>query len=193
MERNRIIAIACAVIATLLVVIAGKSCTDDAVKQKKSKSSSSVTTAAAPLQTTAPVNYLPYEPKGEPIETDMFGRPVSPDAQQTTVSYDLFGNPVTTASEEEGTDTAYATDENGEPITSAAAVSTETTAVTEVETDFFGFPVTTLPEEGADGESTTSVTTYPDISGFNHGDHDDKGNEIPPKPTLPPDFAIIVN
>lgn len=193
MERNRIIAIACAVIATLLVVIAGKSCTDDAVKQKKIKSSSSATPTAEAQQTTAPVNYLPYEPKGEAIETDMFGRPVYGDAQQTTVSYDLFGNPVTTASAEEGTDTTYATDENGEPITTPAAESTETTAVTEVETDFFGFPVTTEPEEGAEGESTTSVTTYPDISGFNHGDHDDKGNEIPPKPTLPPDYAIIVN
>ncbi len=184
MERNRIIAIACAVIATLLVIIAGKSCTDKAIKEKNKPATTTTATVTSAQQTTSQGSIQYFDIVTTAVETDLFGNPVNHETQ-TTVSYDIFGNPVTQASTDIGT--MVATGENGEPVTTTG--SGETTVPFKVETDIFGFPITTAPEISGDGETTTTATKYPEISGYNHGeDHDD----TPPVPTLPSDFVITV-
>lgn len=173
MERNRIIAIVCAVIAAALVIIAGKSCTDDAVRERGRKNSNTNTTAAtvSPVpQATAAANNSYYE-TNEASAADI-------DPAETTVSYDLFGRIVTTEPET--------------VVVGTATEGAESTETTPVETDVFGQPVTTLADPFGLDTAAETTTAPPRISGFNHGEYDDEGNPIPPKPTLPPDFVITI-
>ncbi len=183
MERNRIIAIACAVIATLLVVIAGKSCTDDAVKQKKNRVSNNKN---AYQEYTHGVEVVASETtEAVTFETDVLGRPISETTTAAAVEYDLFGRPVTTAPQ--GTDSTDAvTDENGSTVVSAP-VTDNSTDTSDIST---GTETATVASDQTSSETSSPASTAPPkISGFNHGEYDDEGNL---KPTLPPDFAIII-
>lgn len=159
MERNKIIAVVCAVVAFVLVLIAGKSCTDDALKAKKN--SSSKTTAASDEQQPSIIYYPTADaPQTEPstYETDILGRAVIPTT--TAVQLDLFGRPITTETETEAD----------------IADDTETTPVTEPDTD-------------ENGNIVPTTTAPPRISGYDHRQYDEDGNPIP---TLPSDFVLII-
>ena len=169
MERSRIIAIACAVIAAVCVIIAGKSCTDDAIKERNRNRETAGTAVSEAAQTEA-VTRADKKTGGNASTSDS-----AEDGTKET-EYDLFGNIITTA-----------------PETTAATDSSEDeTEPDTYETDNFGLPVETAPDlfgGDADDEPTTAP---PVISGYNHGEYDDEGNTIPPKPTLPPDFTLII-
>ncbi|MDO4863719.1 MAG: hypothetical protein Q4A05_06075 [Ruminococcus sp.] len=186
MERSRIIAIACAIIAAVCVIIAGKSCADDAIENGKKSGFANKGTSAQNARHTVEVRGN----DGVTTETyalDLFGNRVYETTTTEPVEYDLFGRPVTTAPPETET-TAVVTDENGEVIevTDTSEDTTDTTDTTDTSD-------TTDPEETASDEAPEETapasTAPPKISGFHHGDYDDEGN---PKPTLPPDFAIII-
>ncbi len=179
MERSRIIAIAAAIIAGLCVLMAGKSCADDAIAQKKSKSTSS--NAAAQEQTHGIEIRTGAQTETAAQELDLFGRPVESKTEPEDIEYDLFGRPITTAPPETET-LPENTDENGEPI---EGTSTEAVTDEEAPTDDTSAEGTSDTEE----DLTSASTAPPKISGFHHGDYDDEGN---PKPTIPPDFAIII-
>ena len=189
MERDRMIAIACAVIAAILVIIAGKSCTDSSM-EKSGKKGTTKTTSVYQHQTNSTVEYMPYVPDNNaklPVDEND-GGPV-----RTTIYIDLFGREVVSVISEE-VETEVATDENGEPIT-----ETVTTEVTTVETDFLGFPINTIPiftesttTVAAEEQDVTTTVTFRDISGYNHGDVGDSGGGTTAKPTLPSDFVITV-
>lgn len=129
MERSRIIAVACALVAFVLVLIAGKSCTDDAVKQKKQHISEQTTAAT---YTVIYPGYGGEDASAEPVTyaTNELGMPIIPTT--TAVQLDLFGRPVTTEPEATDEDTVTtpivsepATDENGEPVTSEPATTAQ--------------------------------------------------------------------
>ena len=153
MERSRIIAVACALVAFVLVLIAGKSCTDDAVK-KKQQNMSEKTTAAT--YTVIYPGYGGEDASSEPVTyaTNELGMPIIPTT--TAVQLDLFGRPVTTEAETTDEDTFTApvqpepaTDENGEPVTSEP----DTTAPPRIsgydhgQYDDEGNPLPTLPSD----------------------------------------------
>ena len=164
MERNRLIAVVCAVIAFVCVLVAGKSCTDDALKGRKKNNNTSTTTASVEIiYPNANANDVTKAEQVETntYETNILGQPIIPTT--TAVQLDLFGRPITTEAEID--------DDNTE--------DTETTAVeTELVTDENG---DLLPTEPAS-------TAPPKISGFNHGEYDEDGNPIP---TLPRPCPIL--
>ena len=167
MEHNKIIAIACAVIALILVVIAGKSCADDiskSNKRNKSTIASTVQASVGEIRTNAPQDSYQIQGNEDTSEDD------------EVVEYDLFGNVITTASESET---------KGEDET----IFDEDTTV---ETDVFGEPVTNSGDFDDEEIIPEESTAPPVISGFNHGEYDEDGNTLPAKPTLPPDFTLVV-
>ena len=178
MERNRIIAVICAVIAAVCVMAAGKSCADDAIKQRKS-STAHQPADNQPASHGIEINTGSPAPTDAP-EVDLFGNPIVSTTVPENVEYDLFGRPITTAPPETET-TPIVTDENGEVIEAPSDEDTSAEAVSEEET-------TDESTEESEQQAPTS-TAPPKISGFNHGQYDDEGNL---KPTLPPDFAIII-
>ncbi len=174
MERNRLIAIVCAIIAAVLVIIAGKSCADDAIKNGRKKS------VKSEYVSRPDVSYS-YQSASEPTgtsETDAFGRPVQ--TQTEPVSRDIFGRPVTT--EPDGTSVVITYDDNGNVVSTsvvdASAYESSVTAVSEAD----------APTEGDTGPTTTTIPPY--LNGFDHNKYDEEGNTVP---TLPKDFTIIIN
>ena len=164
MEHNKIIAIACAVIALILVIIAGKSCAEDISKANKSNKSIKSTSTYTEEKTFASQNVYPIEDS------------VGDNNDNDNVEYDLFGNVITT---------------EPEPVTEEVLEnSTEENAT--IETDIFGEPITDSDDMDEDDFFVQASTAPPVISGFNHGEYDEEGNTIPEKPTLPPDFTLIV-
>ena len=116
MERNRLIAIVCAIIATALVIIAGKSCADDAIKNGRKNHQENERQARPGVS----YSFSEGSTSAEPTETDVFGKPVTTQAQTEEVSYDIFGKPITTAPTSEvpepGVVITY--DENGDIVSS---------------------------------------------------------------------------
>ncbi|MBO7395077.1 MAG: hypothetical protein J6U16_03025 [Ruminococcus sp.] len=184
MERSRIIAIAAAIIAGLCVLMAGKSCADDAIAQKKNRSTASQTDSQGEFHGIEIRTGSQTETAAQ--EFDLFGRPVESTAEHEDVEYDLFGRPITTAPPETET-LPENTDENGEPIedTSTEAVPDGETSAEDTSAEEPSAEDTSDSEENP----TSASTAPPKISGFHHGDYDDEGNL---KPTIPPDFAIII-
>lgn len=181
MDNSRLIALACGLIVMIIIIMIGKSCmgTPDTsgmkkpvTKQEDSGFGISIATGTEPT---------------EPPVFDIFGRPV----EVTTVSETLMQETST-----ETTTVVIETDVFGNVITTTVPV----------ETDIFGMEVTTVSTE----TTTEVITEFPEetttispleqyqnelndphsIGGFNHGQYDSEGNPIP---TLPPDFAIIIN
>ncbi|MBP5362353.1 MAG: hypothetical protein J6Y71_04925 [Ruminococcus sp.] len=166
MENNRIIAIACAVIALILVIIAGKSCAEDiskANKVNKSIKSTNTYTSYADDKTNSPQNSSPAENSDSATQ------------KNSDVEYDLFGNVITT-----------------EPESLIEDKSESPTENVTIETDAFGETITDSDEIDIDDFDIQPSTAPPVISGYNHGEYDEEGNTIPEKPTLPPDFTLIV-
>ena len=171
------IALVCGVIAALLVIMAGRSCTESVreaneksrVKSGKSNISQSEQSGVSAVGGTAPV-----EDGGR--VTDIFGRIV------TSATVPNTTNVTETSTEPVG---EYVTDAFGNGIGTETVTSTTTaTAAYETETT----ASTTLSP--LDQFNNDQQKPPPNISGFNHGSYDEDGN---PKPTLPPDFSIVIN
>lgn len=177
MKKNKIAALVCAAIAALLVIMAGKSCTKSAMEaNEKSRRKNNDTTSSY---------------SGESGDKVIEGTTPSEESERAT---DIFGRIVTS---EAVTDTYHAAETTTEPVV-------------EYVTDAFGNvigteTVTSTTATTNDNETETTATTTlnpleqfkndqqkppPNISGFNHGNFDEDGN---PKPTLPPDFSIVIN
>lgn len=176
MEKNKIAALVCAAIAALLVIMAGKSCTKSALEaNEKSRRKNNDTTSYS----------------GESGDKVVEGTTPTEESERAT---DIFGRIVTS---EAVTDTYHTAETTTEPVV-------------EYVTDTFGNvigteTVTSTTATTNDNETETTATTTlnpleqfksdqqkppPNISGFNHGNFDEDGN---PKPTLPPDFSIVIN
>ncbi len=176
MEKNKIAALVCAAIAALLVIMAGKSCTKSALEaNEKSRRKNNDTTSYS----------------GESGDKVVEGTTPTEESERAT---DIFGRIVTS---EAVTDTYHTAETTTEPVV-------------EYVTDAFGNvigteTVTSTTATTNDNETETTATTTlnpleqfksdqkkppPNISGFNHGNFDEDGN---PKPTLPPDFSIVIN
>ncbi len=176
MEKNKIAALVCAAIAALLVIMAGKSCTKSALEaNEKSRRKNNDTTSYSGESGDKVVEGTTPTEESERV-TDIFGRIVTSEAVTDTyhaaetttepvVEYvtDAFGNVIGT---ETATSTTATTNDN----------ETETTATT---------TLNPLEQFKSDQQKPP-----PNISGFNHGNFDEDGN---PKPTLPPDFSIVIN
>ncbi len=165
MDRNKIAAILCAIIAFLLVVMAGKSCSQS-IDEKNKANRSKATQAADP---TAENDETPEGKTSPPqnIQYDLFGRPVIPTeapAEEIEPVTDGDGNVI-----EPETETI--TDENGNVM--------ET--VTDNESD--------ETSEEASEAGNQFPTAPPGFSGFDHREYDSEGNEIA---TIPPDFVIVI-
>lgn len=197
MDNSRLIAIACGLIVMLVIIMVFRGCMGepDTSGLKKTHHTTDSGQAEISIRTGTPVT--------EPPELDIFGRPVTAvvtepeiltefviETSTGVVETDIFGNEVTTVAE---------TDVFGNVIT----------ATESPETDIFGSEVTTAFSDTTTevvteeiGEIVEETTLSPieqyekdlndphSIGGFNHGQYDDEGNPIP---TLPPDFAIIIN
>lgn len=174
MDSKKLIAIVCIAFISTLSIFTVRSCTEDALAHKKQSSAAKKTEEEYPTHEVS-IQTGTHE-QTEPVEYDLFGNPIVATTAEN-VEYDLFGNPITTAP--------------------------PTTETTPAETDEEGNFIEEPTDEGENGETTTSgedepqdepeepvTTDLPRISGFNHNEYDDEGNI---KPTLPPDFAIIIN
>lgn len=167
MEKERLIAWSSAIIVTLVIIMAGKSCMGTPTNTKKENTSP--TQAATTAENNAEenggfqINYPVFEDSTEAqiIGHDIFGKPIyateaaTEDTQEfSTDTGDISAEPVTNA---EGNITKQPTDE--------ADIGTEPT------------------------DSTQPATIPPGFSGYDHGVYDDEGNVVA---TVPPDFVIIV-
>ena len=163
MERSKIIAAICAVIAFALVLIAGKSCTDDAMEKKEHSQKQKTEATRATYNIIFPDEQT-YVPDDEPVtyETNILGMTIVPTT--TAVQYDIFGRPVTTSVE-------------------TAADLYEDTVTTPIDEE-------TVTDEN--GEAVTAPTTaaQPRIGGFDHGQQNDDGEST--IATLPSDFVLII-
>lgn len=169
MNRNKIAAVLCAVIAFLLVVMAGKSCSESI--NQTNKSNKSKTTQAA-------------DTTGDNESTEIKEGKTSP---PQNVQYDLFGRPIV-PTEEPTEEDQPATDEDGNMIEPEV----------EIVTDESGDIMETVPadpeetgesaEEPAEDENQFP-TAPPGFSGFDHKKYDNDGNEVA---TIPPDFVIVI-
>ena len=158
MENKRLISLILAIVAMSLVILAGKSCTEDInEKNKTAKSQKGAESASVNVIT-------PHDLITDPA---YIAQTTAPPVTEP-VSYDLFGNPVTTEP------TEAMTDANGQPVTFS---SEETEAQTAAEGETIA------------AEEASAATTMPKISGFNHGQYDAEGNL---KPTLPSDYALVI-
>lgn len=179
MGRNTIIAIACAVIAGVLIIIAGRSLAGDPKKPDSRTPTSGTTQKRQEYQ----LVYNTEANKRELLGYDLFGNPIYAEQPSDEVEYDELGNPVTTAP------TEPETDENGEIVT---------TVPTEPETDESGETVTQTTADTEDTTTTTgdaaegepATTVKPGFSGFDHGDTGGDSSNV--KPTLPPDYKITI-
>lgn len=181
MGRNTLIAIACAIIAGMLVIIAGRSCADNEKTPTKTKNTAEgVTTARKEYQ----IVYNTESNEREFLGYDLLGNPIYAEPSSEEAEFDEFGNPVTTAP--------------SEPVTTVSA---------KPELDLFGNPVTTAPTEPettentaaptseGDEEQETTTTLPPGFSGFDHGgggNGGESGEGEKVKPTLPPDYKITI-
>lgn len=169
MDRNKIAAILCAIIAFLLVVMAGKSCTESINEANKANRSKATQSA---------------DHTSENESTEIRESKTSP---PQNVQYDLFGRPIL-PTEEPTEEIQPATDEDGniiepevETVTDDLGNIIETVPVDEDETE-------DSTEEPAEAEDQFP-TVPPGFSGFDHKKYDKDGNEIP---TIPPDFVIVI-
>lgn len=169
MDRNKIAAVLCAIIAFLLVVMAGKSCSariNETNEANRNKATQSAETTAESRSDTAQ------------------GEKTSPPAN---VQYDLFGRPII-PTEAPAEEIQPVTDEDGNVI------EPEIEAVTDESGNILE---TTLPdgeESGENAEEPTEAvdqppTAPPGLSGFDHKEYDRDGNEVA---TIPPDFVIVI-
>ncbi|MDE6784082.1 MAG: hypothetical protein K2J26_01700 [Ruminococcus sp.] len=193
MERNHIIAWACGIVVFLLIIMAGKSCMQSPEKKSENKNNIGTThddqfiADYLGLQDTIPTKPKKYY--------DEFGRPAPPPESENSEDSE---NPENTEelSTEEIPASEPATDIFGNPVEVPTEEPTEFT--TEYTTDIFGHiteeSTEPEPETGYEPETepVSEQSTFPDISGFNHRKNSDDEKK-PEKPTLPPDFSIIIN
>lgn len=176
MEKNKIVALACAAIAALLVIMAGRSCTEsirEANEKSRAKNNEPTIFYSGGSGVSVIEGTAPAEEGGR--VTDIFGRVVT----TTAVSEEYDSTETTTEPVVE-----YVTDVFGNIIDTETSASTTTTAVVgEIETT----ATTTLSPLD---QFYHDQKNPPGISGYNHGNYDEDGN---PQPTLPPDFTIVIN
>ncbi len=185
MEKNKIVALVCAVIAALLVIMAGRSCTEsirEANEKSRAKNNESTVSYSGGSGVSIIEGTAPAEESGR--ETDIFGRVVTTSA----VSEEYYSTATTKEYDPTETTTEpvveYVTDVFGIIIgTETATSATATTVVGETETT----ATTTLSPLD---QFYHDQQKPPGISGYNHGNYDEDGNPIP---TLPPDFSIVIN
>lgn len=176
MEKNKIAAFVCAAIAALLVIMAGKSCTAS-IRENNEKSRAKNNQPTVSYSDGTGVSVIESASTAQEVGrvTDIFGRVVT-----TTTSSEEYNHTETTAEPA----VEYVTDAFGNAIgTETAASTTASTAVGETETT----AATTLSPLD---QFYHDQQNPPDISGFKHGSYDEDGS---PKPTLPPDFTIVIN
>lgn len=170
MDSKKLIAIVCIAFISTLSIFTVRSCTEDALAHKKQSSAAKKTEEEYPTHEVS-IQTGTHE-QTEPVEYDLFGNPIGATTAEN-VEYDLFGNPITTAP--------------------------PTTETTPAETDEEGNFIEEPTDEGENGETMVSgedepgepaTTEPPRISGYNHNEYDDEGNI---KPTMPPDFTLIIN
>lgn len=176
MERNKIVALVCAAIAALLVIMAGKSCTEsirEANEKSRAKNNKPTISFSGDLSVSVNEGTSPEEEVDR--VTDIFGRVVT----TVTVSEEYSITETTTEPVIE-----YVTDVFGNVIGTETATST--TAVSTVGESETTAETTLSPLDQFNNDQKNP----PNISGFNHNNYDEDGN---PKPTLPPDFSIVIN
>lgn len=196
MDKSRAIAWGLFIIVTLCTIMLGRGCMGepDTSGLKKPAQKTDVPEMSIVIETGAPVT--------EPPVYDIFGRPVQstaspfPAESETTTSAtvppetDVFGNIVTSEP---------LTDVSGSEVTETSDAENETSTA---EADIYDMVLTAITAPEYETTTETTVTLSPieqyekdlknpdSIGGFNHHQYDEEGN---PVPTLPPDFAIIIN
>lgn len=171
MERNKIVAILCAIIAFLLVVMAGKSCAESINEANKANRKKSTQAVDSTSESEAADNQEDKTSSPQNVKYDLFGRPILPTEEPTE-------------------ETQPVTDENGnviEPETEVETVTDESGNITETVPAATEESAETTEEPTEDG--TQAPTIPPGFSGFDHKEYDDEGNEVP---TIPPDFVIVI-
>lgn len=192
MDRNRIIAWACGIVVFLLVVMAGKSCMQSPDKKSGNGNNTGTThddqliMDYLGLQDTIPTKPQKYY--------DEFGRPVAPPETENIEESEESAENV----DEEIPTAEPATDIFGNVVEAPTEETTE--PAVEYATDIFGHIIEEPtepepeyePETKSEAEPVSEQSTFPDISGFNHSKNNDEEKK-PEKPTLPPDFSIVIN
>ena len=183
--RNRIIGFACALIAGILVIMAGKSCADDAIEKNRNLRKSQIvepdiiypdyaaTGSPEPALTPEPENTAPVM-----TEYDVFGNVIIVTEPPVT---DVFGNII------EATDPfVTVTDAFGNFIENVP-VTVQTTAVVTLD---HALTTTLNPID----QYNEDLKKHNPNSGYDHGyyEYNDKKDTYEPAPTIPPDFVIEI-
>lgn len=178
MDKNRIAAWACGIIAALLVIMAGKSCAPDTKKPSKLASGEKYEDEASADMSDSEI----YQSQTGNVQLDMFGRPIDPTEAESELVTDEDDNIIEPETENiTEHPIQYVTDVFGNVI-GTEPTPTEAETITEaIEEE------TTL--SFLDQYNEDQKKPPPDISGHNHGQYDEDGNL---KPTIPPDFVIII-
>ncbi|MBR3969925.1 MAG: hypothetical protein IKJ87_02480 [Ruminococcus sp.] len=174
MYKDKIIALGCGVIALMLVLMTGKSCTNTDKKPAKSTSATAAPTESFEV-ITPDLGFIENEIYNEPkVQYDEFGRPIrATEPPPTEVPAEVFGGEI---SGENGENIEVPTDEDGNIIETTENI--ETTEETEASDE-------NVPTEAI----TQKFTVPPGFGGNDHKKYDDDGNE---QATVPPDFYIEI-
>lgn len=165
MDRNRIAALLCAIIAFLLVIMAAKSCSESINETNKANRNKADQASVSASESGSSEEKAEKTSPPQNVQYDLFGRPIIP----------------TEAPVEE---VQPATDEDGNVIEPEV----------ETVTDEAGNILETIPPSEEESEETTEAanqppTAPPGFSGFDHREYDNDGNEVA---TIPPDFVIVI-
>lgn len=188
--RNRIIGFACALVAGVLVIMAGKSCADDAIEQNKKLHKSEIVDPDIILPGEGPAGTEPAVPEStaQPVMTtyDVFGNVIVVTEPPVT---DIFGNIIEPAApaDPEGAQFETVTDVFGNVI-GTVPVTAQTTAVTTIDPAL----ITTLNPIDQYNEDLKKPNPN---SGYYHGQYtyNEENDKYEPVPTIPPDFVIEIH
>lgn len=162
MDRNKIAAVLCAIIAFLLVVMAGKSCSES-INETNKANKNKATQFSAPTA----------ENGGDEAQADKISPPQN-------VQYDIFGKPII-PTEAPAEEIQPATDEDGNVIEPEIEIVTDESG---------NILETTPPADEEPTEAVNQPPTAPPgFGGFDHREYDNDGNEVA---TIPPDFVIVI-
>lgn len=203
MYKERMISWGCGIIAFIVILLLGKSCM--AVPESSKKKGKDTSDSVGYENTTENndgfgIIYPTASPeeaensKGE-LVLDMFGRPVrvtEPPAEEVEMPTDENGNPIEPPTEiytdEDGNIIEPPTEENEEETQSENdseddEESEENAEVSDEETD------DEQSEESTEDGNDDVIPIPPGFSGYDHKEYDSEGTE---KPTVPPDFVIVI-
>ncbi len=200
MYKERMISWGCGIIAFIVILLLGKSCmaVPESSKKKDNTSNSTYDSDQSPENDEGfEIIYPTASPeesensKGE-LVLDMFGRPVrvtEPPVEEVEIPTDEEGNPIEPPTE-------IYTDENGNIMEPPAEDNSddmqsendseddeEAAEISDEETD------DEQSEENNEDGDEDEIPIPPGFSGYDHKEYDSEGNE---KPTVPPDFVIVI-